>query len=79
VGHPNSRVLADLFHMAVMGNTHTELERAMPLAGDDFRPFFSVLARGGYSGPITMEGNGTPEQFKEGFATILRQAAESLE
>ncbi len=95
VDHPNIRVLADLFHMAVMGDTPDDLERAMPwvalmeiaekenravpgVAGDDFRPFFAVLARGGYHGNINIEGNGAGEQIKNAFATIRRQAADVM-
>jgi sugar phosphate isomerase/epimerase len=93
VNHPNIRVLADLFHMAVVGDTPGELARAMPwvglvelaekanrtlpgVAGDDFRPYFAVLARGGYSGAISIEGDGTPERLQKAFATIRAQAAE---
>jgi sugar phosphate isomerase/epimerase len=93
VDHPNVRVLADLYHMAVMGDTPADLDAAMPLvglveiaekenrampgvAGDDFRPFFAVLARHAYSGPITVEGNGTPEEIRGAFPTIRRQATE---
>ena len=93
VNHPNIRVLADLFHMAVMGDSPADLDRAMPrvglvelaerekrtppgVAGDDFRPYFASLHRGGYSGHITIEANGTPEQLATAFATIRRQAAE---
>jgi sugar phosphate isomerase/epimerase len=90
--HPNIRVLADLYHMAVMGDTLADLDRAAGLvglvelaekekrtlpgvAGDDFRPQFAALARGGYRGHISIEGNGTPEQLKNAFATIRQQAA----
>ena len=91
--HPNIRVLADLYHMAVMGDTPADLETAMPwvglveiaererrtppgVAGDDFRPYFTVLARGGYAGRITIEANGTPDQLTLAFATVARQAAD---
>ena len=93
VDHPNIRVLADLFHMAVMGDTPDDLAAAMPwvglvelaekerrtppgVAGDDFRPYFAALDRGGYSGHITIEANGTPEQLSGAFATVARQAAD---
>lgn len=93
VNHPNVRVLADLFHMAVMGDTPADLEKAMPwiglvelaekdartppgVAGDDFRAWFAVLARGGYTGHITIEANGTPGQLATGVSTIVRQAEE---
>jgi sugar phosphate isomerase/epimerase len=90
---PAIRVLADLFHMARMGDTPADLARAMPwvsvvelaenkdrtlpgVAGDDFRPYFSALAAGGYSGRLDLEGNGTPAQLKAAFATIARQVAD---
>lgn len=93
--HPNIRVLADLFHMAVVGDTPADLAAAMPwigfvelaekarrtlpgVAGDDFRPYFAALARGGYSGYVSIEGNGAPEQLKAAFATIRQQAAEAV-
>lgn len=92
--HPSVRVLADLFHMARMGDTPAALERAMPwisvveiaenrnrtlpgVDGDDFRPFFRVLAAGGFSGCIDIEGSGTPEQTKVAFATVRQQAADA--
>ncbi len=87
------RALADLFHMARMGDTAEDLVRAMPwvgavelaesrnrtlpgVEGEDFRPFFAALAAGGYSGRMDIEGNGTPEQLQNAFATVRRQAAE---
>lgn len=93
--HPNIRILADLFHMAVMGDTPADLARAMPwvsfvelaekekrtlpgVAGDDFRPYFAALARGGYAGYISIEGDGTPEQLANAFKTIRRQAADVM-
>ncbi len=94
VDHPNIRVLADLFHMAVMGDTPADLSKAMPwvsmvelaekekrtlpgVAGDDFRPYFTALAAGGYSGRLDIEASGTPAQLKTAFETVARQAAEA--
>jgi len=94
VNHPNIRVLADLFHMRVMGDTPRQLEKAMPwvsvvelaeraqrtlpgVAGDDFRPYFTALARGGYRGPVDIEGDGTAEQLRNAFATVATQAREA--
>ena len=91
--HPNIRVLADLYHMPVMGDTPADLARAMPwvglveiaekenrtlpgVAGDDFRPWFAELARGGYTGYINIEGNGTAAQLTNAFTTLRQQAAE---
>ena len=93
--HPNIRVLADIFHMAVMGDAPGELEQTAPLiglveiaekdnrtlpgvAGDDFRRYFAALARGGYSGHITIEANGTAAQLKHAFATLSHQAANAV-
>ncbi|MEO6005006.1 MAG: TIM barrel protein [Opitutus sp.] len=94
--HPNIRALADLYHMAVMGDTPDDLDRAMPwvglvelaekekrtlpgITGDDFRPWFAALARGGYKGYISIEGDGSPEQLTTAFATIARQSAEAIQ
>ena len=93
--HPNIRVLADLYHMAVMGDAPADLDRAMPwvglvelaekeqrtvpgVAGDDFRPWLAALVRGGYSGYVNIEGNGTTEQLANAFATLRRQAADMM-
>jgi sugar phosphate isomerase/epimerase len=93
--HASIRVLADLYHMAVMGDTPADLDRAMPwvalvelaekenrtlpgIAGDDFRPWFAALARGGYKGYISIEGDGTPQQLATAFATIAHQSVEVL-
>ena len=95
VDHAAIRVLGDLFHMAVMGDTPSDLDAAMPwvslveiaekekrtvpgVSGDDFRPYFAALARGGYSGPINIEADGTPEQLHVAFVTIARQAADVI-
>jgi sugar phosphate isomerase/epimerase len=94
VNHPNIRVLADLFHMRVMGDTPAQLEKAMPwvgvvelaehaqrtlpgVAGDDFRPYFAALARGGYRGLVDIEGDGTAGQLRHAFATVAAQAREA--
>jgi sugar phosphate isomerase/epimerase len=91
---PSIRVLADLYHMAVMGDTPADLAKAMPwvsvvelaekekrtlpgVAGDDFRPYFTALAQGGYSGRVDIEASGTPEQLQLAFQTISRQAEEA--
>ena len=94
VAHPNIRVLADLFHMRVMGDTPGQLAAAMPwvglvelaekenrtlpgIAGDDFRPYFTELARGGYSGLVDVEGDGSPEELRNAFATVRAQARDA--
>lgn len=45
------------------------------VAGDDFRPYFSALQAAGYSGPITIEGEGEVHQLPAAFACITDQAA----
>jgi len=94
VNHPNIRVLADLFHMRVMGDEPRQLEKAMPwvgvvelaeraqrtlpgVAGDDFRPYFAALVRGGYRGLVDIEGDGTAEQLRNAFTTVAMQAREA--
>jgi sugar phosphate isomerase/epimerase len=94
VNHPNIRVLADLFHMRVMGDTPAQLEKATPwvgvvelaeraqrtlpgVAGDDFRPYFAALARGGYRGLVDIEGDGTADQLRHAFTTVATQAREA--
>ena len=93
--HPNIRVLADLYHMRVMGDSPAQLARAMPwvgvvelaerdqrtlpgVAGDDFRPYFAALARGGYRGLVDIEGDGTPAQLRHAFQTVRAQADETI-
>jgi sugar phosphate isomerase/epimerase len=94
VRHPNIRVLADLFHMRVMGDTPRQLAAAMPwvglvelaehenrtlpgVAGDDFRPYFTELARAGYRGLVDVEGDGSPEELRNAFATVRAQARDA--
>src|SRR3954469_12318208 len=95
VDHPNIRVLADFYHMAVMGDSPADIEQAGPwvglteiaeresrtvpgVAGDDFRPAFAAIARAGYRGPITIEGNGTPDELQRAFAVIDTQSRQAL-
>ena len=95
VRHPNIRVLADLYHMRVMGDTPEKLFAALPwvglvefaereqrtlpgVAGDDFRPFLEVLARGKFHGYADIEGDGTPEQLRNAFVTVAAQSADAL-
>ena len=94
VNHPNIRVLADLYHMRVMGDSPEKLAAAMPwvglvemaereqrtlpgVAGDDFRPFLEVLARGGFHGLLDIEGDGTAEQLRQAFITVAAQSADA--
>ena len=91
--HPRIRVLADLYHMGVMGDGPEELGATAPylamceiaekatrsvpgVAGDDFRPYFRALKAAGYTGPITIEGNGTTEQIANAFRVMDAQAKE---
>jgi sugar phosphate isomerase/epimerase len=95
VDHPNIRVLADLYHMRVMGDSPRQLTEAMPwvglvelaererrtlpgVAGDDFRPYLTVLARGGFHGPVDIEGDGTAKQLSKAFETVRSQAADAV-
>ncbi len=95
VNHPRIRVLADLYHMGVMGDGPEEMGATAPylamveiaekvnrmvpgVAGDDFRPYFRAIRANGYSGPITIEGNGSIEQIRAAFTTIAAQARESI-
>jgi sugar phosphate isomerase/epimerase len=94
VAHPNIRVLADLFHMRVSGDTPRQLAAAMPwvglvelaekekrtlpgVAGDDFRPYFAELARGGFRGLVDVEGDGTPQEIRNAFITVEDQARDA--
>jgi sugar phosphate isomerase/epimerase len=91
VNHPRIRVLADLYHMGVMGDGAEEMGATAPylamveiaekvgrmvpgVAGDDFRPYFRAIKANGYTGPITIEGNGTTEQIRRAFEVIAAQA-----
>ena len=93
-GHPRIRVLADLYHMIVMGDGPEELGATAPFLamveiaekvdrkvpgvnGDDFRPYFRAIARAGYTGPITIEGNGTTEEIGRAFTVMEQQAREA--
>jgi sugar phosphate isomerase/epimerase len=95
VNHRRIRVLADLYHMRVMGDSPQQLGKAMRwvgvvelaeleqrtlpgVAGDDFRPYFEALARGGYRGLVDIEGDGTAEQLRHAFATVTAQAADAV-
>lgn len=54
-----------------------KVQRTAPgVVGEDFRPFFAVLAKGGYKGRITVEGRWNAEQLKNAFAEMKKQAAE---
>ncbi|BET68058.1 hypothetical protein ASA1KI_29760 [Opitutales bacterium ASA1] len=43
--------------------------------GQDFTPWFDVLRRAGWSGPITIEGNWDPTTLAGGFREIARQSS----
>jgi sugar phosphate isomerase/epimerase len=94
VAHPNVRVLADLFHMRVSGDSPRQLAAAMPwvglvelaekdnrtlpgVAGDDFRPYFTELARAGFNGLVDLEGDGTAREIRNAFITTRAQAADA--
>lgn len=62
-------------HVGVVELAEKEKRTPPGVAGDDFRPYFAALARGGYSGPMDIEANGTAEQFTKAFAEVRRQVA----
>lgn len=86
-----ARLLADTYHMAnnqedpatilpyvpLLTHVHVaELEgRAAPGYGYDFRPYFSVLKRGGYDRRISIECNwkNMPEEVDTAIATLREQ------
>jgi sugar phosphate isomerase/epimerase len=91
--HPAVRITADLYHMAIGGDTADDLEKALPLlrhfhiaeratrsipgvAGDDFRPWFRVLARHGWTGRMSIEAGqaGGEAGYRAGFAYLRAQA-----
>ena len=43
--------------------------------GQDFRPYFQALRRGGYRGPIEIEGKWQPEHLAPAIAEIRKQSA----
>lgn len=49
--------------------------RTVPgVSGQDFRPYFQALRKGGFKGPIEIEGKWEVEQVAKAFATIREQA-----
>jgi hypothetical protein len=53
--------------------------RTLPgVADDDFRPYFTALAAGGYSGRMDIEASGTTAQIKTAFETVAQQAADAV-
>lgn len=95
VNHPNIRILADFYHMAIMRDTPADLKKSAPwvgivelaekdkrsvpgVMGDDFRPYMRVLAESGYSGNISIEGNGNAAQLRQAFMEIRKQESQVL-
>ena len=62
--------------LGLMEIAEKEQRTAPGVTGEDFRPFFAVLAKGGYKGRITVEGRWNAEQLKNAFAEMKRQAGE---
>lgn len=62
--------------LGLMEIAEKEQRTAPGVVGEDFRPFFAVLAKGGYKGRITVEGRWNAEQLKNAFAEMKKQAAE---
>jgi sugar phosphate isomerase/epimerase len=93
--HPRVRALADLYHMASVGDTPEDLQRNLDVVahmeiaekngrtypgvkGDDFRPWFRVLANAKWTGTINIEGKGEISQLPAAFAEIRKQEADAL-
>ncbi|MFM7180882.1 MAG: sugar phosphate isomerase/epimerase family protein [Verrucomicrobiales bacterium] len=93
--HPHVKALADLYHMASVGDTPEDLKRNLDVVvqmeiaekdgrsypgikGDDFRPWFRVLAKAGWKGAINIEGRGEPSQLAPAFREIRKQEAEAI-
>lgn len=64
--------------LALIEIAEKEQRTAPGVVGEDFRPFFRVLAKGGYRGRITIEGRWNAEQLRNAFAEIAKQAAEAM-
>lgn len=94
--HPHVKALADLYHMASVGDTPEALQRNLGVVvhmeiaenngrtypgvkGDDFRPWFRVLAKAGWKGAINIEAKGEPSQLPAAFQEIRKQEAEATE
>jgi sugar phosphate isomerase/epimerase len=93
--HPHVKALADLYHIASVGDTPEDLQRNLDVVvhmeiaekdgrtypgikGDDFRPWFRVLAKAGWKGAINIEGKGEPSQLPAAFREIRKQEAEAV-
>lgn len=93
--HPHVKALADLYHIASVGDTPEDLQRNLDVVahmeiaekdgrtypgikGDDFRPWFRVLAKAGWKGAINIEGKGEPSQLPAAFQEIRKQEAEAI-
>ena len=61
--------------MAMVEIAEKDGRTAPGINGQNFRPYFSALRRGGYHGPIEIEGNWTEEQLAPAIATIKEQSA----
>ena len=65
-------------HLLVHGHIAEKEKRSAPgVAGDDFRPFFTVLKDVGYKGRISIEGRWKPKQLPKAYETIRQQALEA--
>lgn len=93
--HPHVKALADLYHMASVGDAPEDLKRNLDVVvhleiaekngrtypgikGDDFRPWFRVLAEAKWKGAINIEGKGEAAQLPAAFAEIRKQEAEAV-
>jgi sugar phosphate isomerase/epimerase len=88
--HPHVKALADLYHMACVGDTPEDLKKNLDVVvhmeiaekkgrtypgiqGDDFRPYFRVLAEAGWKGAMSIEGKGEPARMAPAFQEIRKQ------
>ena len=57
------------------GHIAEKEDRTAPgVKGDDFRPFFNVLADIGYTGRLSIEGKWKPEDLPRAYQVIRNQA-----
>lgn len=67
--------LRQVGHLLVHGHIAEKEKRSAPgVAGDDFRPFFSVLKEVGYTGRLSIEGKWEVNQLPLAYQVIREQA-----
>lgn len=92
---PNVKALADLYHIASVGDTPEDLRRNLDVVvhmeiaekegrmypgtnGDDFRPWFRVLAEAKWTGTLNIEGRGEAARLPSALREIRKQEAEAI-